>query len=104
MFFSGERGAITVAVCLTVAALTGKWVAAFFTQKTFGYSGTQRQLIFGLSSSHAAATLAIILIGYKSKIIDDDILNGTVVLILVTCIVASLTTERAGKKLSLTKN
>jgi len=102
VFFRGP-GALTVAVCLTVAALVGKWVAAFFTQKTFGYSGAQRQLIFGLSSSHAAATLAIILIGYKSKIIDDDILNGTVVLILVTCIVASLTTERAAKKLSLTK-
>jgi len=101
VFFRGP-GALIVAISLTIAALLGKWVSAFFTQKIFGYSNTQRKLIFGLSSSHAAATLAIILIGYKSKIIDDDILNGTVVLILVTCIVASVTTERAGKKLSLT--
>ena len=61
----------------------------------------QRKLMFGLSSSHASATLAIILIGYKSKIIDVNILNGTVVLILVTCIAASFSTERAGKKLAL---
>ena len=100
VFFRGP-GALIVAISLTIAALLGKWVSAFFTQKIFGYSNTQRKLMFGLSSSHAAATLAIILIGYKSKIIDDDILNGTVVLILVTCIVASVTTERAGKKLAL---
>jgi len=101
VFFSGT-GALIVAISLTVAALAGKWVSAFFTQKIFNYSNTQRKLMFGLSSSHAAATLAIILIGYKSKIIDDDILNGTVVLILITCIVASVTTERAAKKLALT--
>jgi len=101
VFFRGP-GALIVAITLTLVALVGKWVSAFFTQKIFSYSNTQRKLMFGLSSSHAAATLAIILIGYKSKIIDDDILNGTVVLILVTCIVASVITERAAKKLALT--
>lgn len=100
VFFRGP-GALIVAISLTVVALMGKWLSAFFTQKIFRYSNIQRELMFGLSSSHAAATLAIILIGYKSKIIDDDILNGTVVLILVTCIVASITTERASKKLAL---
>ncbi len=94
-------GAINVAISLTIAALAGKWMSAFLTQKIFNYSNTQRKLIFGLSSSHAAATLAIILIGYKNKIIDDNILNGTIILILVTCLVASFVTERAGKKLAL---
>jgi Kef-type K+ transport system membrane component KefB len=98
VLFSGE-GAIIVAVTLTTVALIGKWIAAFFTQKLYHYSNNQRQLIFGLSSSHAAATLAIILIGYKSKIIDDNILNGTIILILVTCMVASIVTEIASKKM-----
>lgn len=93
-------GAIVVALSLTIAALAGKWLSVFFTQKIYHYSDTQRKLMFGLSSSHAAATLAIILIGYKDKIIDDDILNGTVILILVTCMVASIVTEYASKKLS----
>jgi Kef-type K+ transport system membrane component KefB len=93
--------ALIIAATLTLVALLGKWAASLFTQKIFGYTTLQRQLIFGLSSSHAAATLAIILVGYKSKIIDDDVLNGTIVLILVTCMVASFTVERAGKKLSL---
>ena len=94
-------GAIVVALSLTLVALAGKWFSVFLTQKIYGYSNTQRKLMFGLSSSHAAATLAIILIGYKDKIIDDDILNGTIILILVTCMVASIVTEHASKKLAL---
>jgi Kef-type K+ transport system membrane component KefB len=87
--------ALMVAGVLTAVALLGKWLSAWFTQMIYGYSGVQRRLIFGLSSSHAAATMAIILIGYKAGIIDDNILNGTVILILITCMVASFVTERA---------
>lgn len=91
--------AIVVALTLTVVAITGKWLAAFFTQLIFRFSAAQRQVIFGLSGAHAAATLAIILVGYDAKVIDDNILNGTVILILITCIVASFATEKAAKKL-----
>ena len=94
-------GALVIAGTLTVVALAGKWLAAFFTQIVFRYSPVQRQLIFGLSSSHAAATLAVILVGYKAGILDDNILNGTIILILVTCLVASFVTEKAAKKIAL---
>jgi Kef-type K+ transport system membrane component KefB len=93
--------ALIVAGTLSVVALFGKWFAAFFTQQAFKYSNVQRQLIFGLSSAHTAATLAIILVGYKADILDENILNGTVILILITCIVASFATERAAKKMVL---
>src|SRR5690554_5197910 len=92
--------AIIVALTLSVVAIFGKWVAAFFTQIIFKYSKAQRQLIFGLSSAHAAATLAVILVGYKAGILDENILNGTIILILITCIVASFATEKAAKKRS----
>jgi Kef-type K+ transport system membrane component KefB len=98
-FFRGTQ-AIIVAGTLTIVALAGKWLAAFFTQNIFKYSGAQRKLIFGLSASHAAATLAIILIGYNDKIIDGDILNGTIILILVTCMVASIVTQRAARQIA----
>jgi Kef-type K+ transport system membrane component KefB len=91
--------AIIIAVTLSVVAIFSKWVAALFTQLILRYSKLQRQLIFGLSSSHAAATLAIILVGFRANIIDDNILNGTIILILITCIVASFVTERAAKQL-----
>ncbi len=91
--------AIFVAATLSIVALSGKWLAAFVTQIAFKYKAEQRQLIFGLSSAHAAATLAVILVGYKANILDENILNGTIILILVTCVVASFATESAVKKI-----
>lgn len=91
--------ALIVAGTLSVVALFGKWLAALFTQLIFKYSKAQKQLIFGLSSAHAAATLAVILVGYKAGILDENILNGTIILILITCIVASFATEKAAKKI-----
>ncbi|PAM94833.1 sodium:proton antiporter [Flavobacterium sp. IR1] len=93
--------ALIVAGTLSVVAIFGKWIAAFFTQLVFRYTKTERQLIFGLSSAHAAATLAVILVGFKAKILDENILNGTIILILITCIVASFATEKAAKKIAI---
>jgi len=94
-------GALIVAVTLTLVALVGKYVAAHLTGNIFKYSKEQRNLIFGLSTAHAAATLAVILVGYNLGIIDDEVLNGTIVLILISCIVASFVTEKAGKQVVL---
>src|SRR5690606_27387898 len=91
--------AIIVALTLSVVAICGKWVAAFLTQQVFRYSPTQRRLIFGLSSGHAAATLAVIMVGYEAEILDITILNGTIILILITSIVSTLVTENAAKTL-----
>ena len=91
--------ALIVAATLSAVALFGKWFAALFTQLVFKYSKAQRQLIFGLSSAHAAATLAIILVGYNAGILDKNILNGTIILILITCIISSFATEKAAKKI-----
>ena len=91
--------ALIIAATLTVVSIFGKWLAAFVTQVVYKYSVNQRNLIFGLSSAHAAATLAVILVGYKAKILDSNILNGTVILILFTCIIASFVTEKAAKRI-----
>jgi Kef-type K+ transport system membrane component KefB len=93
--------ALYIAAALTTMALLTKWIAAFFTQKIFRYSADQRRLIFGLSTSHAAATIAVILIGYNMKIIDENVLNGTIILILVTCMTGSFVTANAGKRVAI---
>lgn len=99
VIFSGPM-ALIVAATLSVVAIFGKWLAAFFTQLVFKYSASQRKVIFGLSSGHAAATLAVIIVGFNAGIIEENILNGTIILILVTSIVATLATERAAKRMS----
>src|SRR5690625_2637622 len=91
--------ALTVAGILVVVAFLGKWIAAYLTQKVFHYSKNQRNVLFGLTSAHAAATLAVILIGYKIGLVNEAALNGTIILILISCLVASFITENAGRKL-----
>ncbi|UYQ91626.1 cation:proton antiporter [Chitinophaga horti] len=93
--------ALIIAGALTSMALFSKWLAAFFTQLAFKYTPAQRNVIFGLSSAHAAATIAVILIGYNMGIVDESVLNGTVVLILITCMVGSFVTQNAGRKLAI---
>ncbi len=96
--------AIIVAVVLTIVALLTKWLAAFLTQKVFGYTVIERKLIFGLSASHAAATLAVIIIGFNLGIINEAVLNGTIVLILITCLTSSFVTENAGRQQAIVES
>ena len=91
--------AVIIAITLSVVALIGKWLAAASTSRIFRYSSDQRNLIFGLSSSHAAATLAVIMVGFKTGIIGENALNGTILLILVTCLIATLITENASRRI-----
>jgi Kef-type K+ transport system membrane component KefB len=89
--------ALYIAGVLVVIALSTKYIAAWVTQKIFGYSTIERHLIFGLSTAHAAATLAIILVGFDLGLLDETILNGTIIVILVSCLVSSFVTESSGR-------
>lgn len=93
--------ALTVAATLTPVALLGKWLTATLTQKVFHYSSIQRNVIFGLSSAHAAATLAVILVGFQMELVNENVLNGAIILIFVTCLISSIVTENAGRKLAI---
>jgi Kef-type K+ transport system membrane component KefB len=95
--------ALIMAGALTAMALGSKWMAAFFTQLIFRFTPTQRNVIFGLSCAHAAATIAVILIGYRLGVVDENVLNGTIILILITCLTGSFVTANAGKRLALTE-
>lgn len=90
-----------VAVTILIVAYITKWLAAYITQQLFKYSLAERNIIFGLGSSHAAATLAIILVGFDLKLFDESVLNGTILMILVTCIASTFITERAAKQIAV---
>ena len=99
--------ALKVAVVMTVVATLSKWLAAFFTQKIFRMSRSERGMMFGLSNAQAAATLAAVLVGHEiimengERLLNDDVLNGTVVMILFTCVISSLATDFFGRKLAV---
>ncbi|MBN2349492.1 MAG: cation:proton antiporter [Bacteroidales bacterium] len=101
---------IKVAVTMTVIATASKFIAAWFTQKTFRFTTDQRRLIFGLSNAQAAATLAAVLIGYNIilghtesgepiRLLNDAVLNGTILMIMVTCIIASYVTQKGAQNI-----
>ena len=100
VLFKGGNS-LMVAGVMVATALTGKWIASFFVSKVFRMSSDERNLMFGLSTSQAAATLAAAIVGNKIGLLNDDVLNGTILLILVTCIVSSMTSDRASRKLIL---
>ncbi len=90
---------IFVAVNMSVVATLCKWIAAWLTQKSCGMTKLDRKIIFGLSNAQAAATLAAVIIGHEIGLFNDEILNGTIIMILVTCIISTLVTERAARRM-----
>lgn len=91
---------LIIAAILVATAEISKYLAAYATQKIYGFSTIERNVLFGLSSSHAAATIAIILVGYNLGILNINMLNGTVIVIFVSCLISSFVTENAGRKLA----
>jgi Kef-type K+ transport system membrane component KefB/nucleotide-binding universal stress UspA family protein len=111
VMLKGPQALIVAATMITVA-LTAKYLAALATQKVFKLSPDERRIIFGLSSAQAAATLAAVLVGYNIilgvtdegepiRLLNEDVLNGTILMILVTCTVGSMAVERAARKLAI---
>jgi Kef-type K+ transport system membrane component KefB len=110
--FFNDWETIKVAAVMTVVATLAKYSASYITQKTFGYSRDERRLIFGLSNAQAAATLAAVLIGYNViigtdeagepiRLLNDLILNGTIVMILITCTIASFQAQKGAQNVAL---
>ncbi len=103
---------ILVAISMTVVATVSKFIAAWVTQQTFKYNVDERNIIFGLSNAQAAATLAAVLVGYNIilgtddngnpiRLLNDSVLNGTILMILVTCTLASLVAQKGARNLSI---
>lgn len=113
--FFRDWDTLIVAGFMTLTAISAKFIAAWLTQKTFKLSKDERGIIFGLSNAQAAATLAAVLVGYNVilgysadnepiRLLNDNILNGTIIMILVTCTIASFVTQRAAVNISLSDN
>ncbi|MCH5234438.1 MAG: cation:proton antiporter [Muribaculaceae bacterium] len=90
-----------VAINMVVVAMVAKWIAALIASKIYGFKGNGRRLMFGLTSGKAAATIAAALIGFQHGILTEDMLNGAVLMILVSCVIASISTQTAAKGLRM---
>lgn len=120
VFFQGYE-AIQVAFTMIVIATVAKYIAAWLTQKTFRFTADERRLIFGLSNAQAAATLAAVLVGYNVilnqaeieaakaigevvepiRLLNENVLNGSILMILFTCTIASFVAQRGAQNMAL---
>lgn len=100
LFFSGSS-ALVFAGVLCLVGLVTKYLAAWLTSLIYKYTKYERNIIFGLSVSHAAATLAVIKVGFDIKLFDQNVINGTIILILISCLVSSFVSERAARKIAI---
>jgi Kef-type K+ transport system membrane component KefB/mannitol/fructose-specific phosphotransferase system IIA component (Ntr-type)/nucleotide-binding universal stress UspA family protein len=90
---------VMIAMVLTVTI--AKLIAAKIAQRLFDYSSAEGWSIYGLSVPQAAATLAATLIGIQVGLFDDAVLNGSVMMILVTAVLGPWVLERFGREVAL---
>lgn len=94
---------VWVALNMVAVAMGAKWFAAYLGAKLLSMGSTDRRIMFGLSSGKAAATIAATMIGYQHGLLSEDMMNGAVLMILVCCVVSTVTTERGAKNLRIEK-
>ncbi|MDE7387798.1 MAG: cation:proton antiporter, partial [Muribaculaceae bacterium] len=94
-------GTLLMAANMILVATATKWLAAWITQKIYGMSGSDRRVMFGLTAAHTAVALAVVTIGYNFGLMDEEMLNGTVLMILITCAVAPMVTSGAAARIKI---
>ena len=83
----------------------GKALAAYISALLFKLTKAEGHMMFGLTSAHAAGAIAMVMVGRRllmddgTALADDNMLNGVVIMILVTCIISTMMTEKASKEI-----
>lgn len=100
-----------VASIMLIASIGGKYAAAILTKKTFRLTNDEGTLIFGMSAASAAATLASVMVGYNIilfeneagepvRLLNEHVLNGSILLILVSCTISSFVAMASAQRIA----
>ncbi len=103
---------INVALVMTVVATLTKLAPAWFAKLAFGFTRDEFLMMFGLSNARVGAALAASLVGYRTivetlpdgtpvRLIGEQVLSGTIVMILITCTISSFVVARAGGRMAV---
>lgn len=95
-------GIIPTVITIVIVGTIGKAIAAYASCFAFRLPWQDGHLMFGLTSAHAAGGIAIVMIGMSLNIMGDDMLNGVVIMILFTCIISTLVTDYASRRIVIT--
>lgn len=98
---------ILVVACIGIFGTVGKAIAAFLSSFIFHRSVHEGNLMFGMTSAHAAGAIALVMVGVNLEIapgqhlLGDEALNAVVIMILFTCIISTIVTEYASRAIVL---
>ena len=102
-----DTGVLWVALAITLFGTAGKAIAAYAACFGFRQPLSSGHMMFGLTSAHAAGSIAMVMVGMNipvgknTYLVDDDMLNGVVIMILCTCIISSLLTDWSSRMIVL---
>jgi len=88
----------------------GKALAAYLSALLFHRTKADGHMMFGLTSAHAAGAIAMVMVGKRlmvgpeTPLADDNMLNGVVIMILVTCVISTLMTDYASRQIIFSEN
>ena len=106
LLFAGSK-ILWVVFCIVFFGTLGKAVAAYLAARIFRMSWLAGHMMFGLTSAHAAGAIAMVMVGRRLEVapgqylFGDEVLNGIVIMILFTCVISTVITERAAQRLRL---
>ena len=106
LLFAGT-GIIWVVLAITFIGTFGKAIAAYLSARLFRLPLSSGNMMFGLTSAHAAGSIAMIMVGMKIEtapgqmLVNDEMLNAVVIMILFTCIISTMMTESAAQQIIL---
>ena len=102
---------VLLVVCLIAFFGTfGKALAAYFSSLLFRLPQRDGNMMFGMTSAHAAGAIAMVMVGMRLEVApgvylaNTDMINGVVMMILVTCIISTMMTEHASQQIVLTQS
>ena len=103
-----DTSVLWVALAITLFGTAGKAIAAYLSALLFRLPlNTSGNMMFGLTSAHAAGAIAIIMVGMRlttpdgTVLVTGEMLNGVVLMILLTCIISTVVTEQAAQQITL---
>jgi len=106
LLFQGSH-ILWVVFCIVFFGTLGKAIAAYAACLGFRLPISSGHMMFGLTSAHAAGGIAMVMVGMRllvgpnTYLVNDDMLNGVVIMILCTCVISSIITDSSARKIVL---
>lgn len=92
---------LKMAGIMLAVSLVTKWLPAFVSAKIYRMGSDACQVMFGLTTAHTAVALAVVSVGFDFGLLDTSMLNGTVLMILITCAIAPMATSGAAGRIKI---